>query len=128
MDRFVGLCKQLGLPLNAGKAVMHAYSSTILGGEFDGVEGVIKHAVDKGQAFIMRVATVVSANAVSQVMLQNVAGHFCFMSSFRRPLFSILQDFFVDIQAFSDDPKQRMILSHSVRDELVVAALLAPTG
>ena len=126
MQRFVGQCNSLGLPLNAGKAVMHAFHSTILGGEFSGIDGTLKHSLDKGQAFISRVATVVAANAVTQVMLQNVAGHFCFMASFRRPLFAILQEVFGEIQLFSDDPKQCLLLNPSSADELIVAALLAP--
>ena len=61
-----------------------------------------------------------------QVMLQNVAGHYCFLASFRRPLFCVLQDIFTDIHAFSDDPKQVMRLSSTVCDALVLAALIAP--
>ena len=126
MERFVLQCELLGLPLNAGKAIMHAFQATILGGEFDGVEGSVKHGVSKGEAFVMRVATVVASNVVSQVMLQNVAGHFCFLASFRRPLFCVMQEIFGDICAFSDNPKQVMKLSAAVSDELVIAALLAP--
>ena len=79
--------------------------ANILGGEFNGIEGTRKHSLEKGQAFVMRVSTIVSANAVSQVTLQNVAGHFCFMASFRRVLFSVLQDIFVDIHRFFGQPK-----------------------
>ena len=94
MAKFVARCRDLGLPLNAGKAVMHAFTTVILGGEFNGLAGTLKHEHKKGHAFVNRVATVVASKGVSQVMLQNVAGHFCFMASFRRPMFSVLQEVF----------------------------------
>ena len=105
---------------------MHAFSATILGGEFDGVAGTLKHGPEKGHAFVARVATVLASKAVSQVMLQNVAGHFCFLFSFRRPLFCVLQEIFADIHSYSTDPKQVMEVRGAVGDELALAALLAP--
>ena len=38
--------------LNVGKSVVHAYNSVILGGEVDGVQGVLRHDRAKGHAFV----------------------------------------------------------------------------
>ena len=67
MARFVAECAKLGLPLNAGKAVLQSFSSSTLGGQFDGINGILRHAPDKGHAFLARVVVCLAERQVTQV-------------------------------------------------------------
>ena len=44
MTRFVQECNKRGLPLNAGESVIGDFCGVILGGELDGVRGVLRHS------------------------------------------------------------------------------------
>ena len=58
--------------------------------------------------------------------MQNIAGHYCFMASFRRPLFAAYQEVFTFIHSFSEDPAEQKEIPKLVREELLTSALLAP--
>lgn len=60
LDKFVQVCKNLGLPLSVGKAVVESYNSTLLGGEVDGVEGVLRHDRTKGHRLINKTLALLS--------------------------------------------------------------------
>jgi hypothetical protein len=66
--------------------------------------------------------------AVPQVVAQHWAGMYCFLCSFRRPLFSVVQDIVSFICSFSEDPWERKELPEAVCDEMLLGALLAPMG
>ena len=94
MSRFVTECRRRNLPLNVGMEVMQDFCTTILGGELDGVAGVLMHARDKGARLANRTLAILSLEQAPQVTVQHWAGFVCFMASFRRPLFLIVQDIF----------------------------------
>ncbi len=62
---------------------MQDFYATTLGGELDGVAGVIMHARDKCLRFFKRSLALLALAEVPQVSLQHWAGLFCVMSSFR---------------------------------------------
>ena len=125
MKRFGKECKKRKLPLNKGKAVIKSFCSTILGGELDGIAGWLMHERGKGLKFIGRSLALLSLPKVSQAAMQHWCGLFCFMASFRRPLFSLAQEVFVFIQEFSGNDHERKPLSAASYDEVLLAALLS---
>ena len=100
MKRFVHECKRRGLPLNIGKSVCRQFCSTVLGGEVDGLAGVLMHERSKGHKFIAKSLCVLSLDKVNQATVQHWSGCFCFLASFRRPLFSVVQEVFTFIHIF----------------------------
>ena len=119
-------CRKRGLPLNEGKSVLQSYCATILGGELDGVAGRLMHARDKSFRLSARSLALLSLPLVPQVAAQHWAGLFCFMASFRRPIFAVVQEIFPFIVSFNDDAALRLPVRADVRDEIIVAALLSP--
>jgi hypothetical protein len=126
MARFIFECERRNLPLNTGKEVIASFSAGILGGEFEGVHGVMRHARDKGEMFLGKSLALLSLSDVPQVSLQHWSGLFCFMAAFRRPLFTIVQEIFPLIISFSEDPRERRNLPGDVANEVLISALLAP--
>ncbi len=92
MARFVMERRRRNLPLNVGKEVMQDFCATILCGELDGVAGILMHARDKGSRLASRTLAVFILEKAPQVTMQHWAGIFCFIASFRRPLFAVAQD------------------------------------
>ena len=126
LSRFVLECQRRNLPLNEGKSVLQKFCSSVLGGELDGLRGVLMHARDKNFKFASRTLALLSLPEVPQVALQHWTGIFCFMASFRRPLFCVVQEFSPFITSFGEDQALKLAVPHDVRDEILVAALLAP--
>ncbi len=77
--------------LNTGKKVAQSFLASILGGELDGVNGELRHARETGQRFMGKSLALVSLRRVPQVALQHWCGFVCFLCSFRRPLFAVVQ-------------------------------------
>ena len=125
MTRFARECELRKLPLNVGKTVIEEFSAIILGGEVEGRLGWLMHARSKGFNFTCKTLALLSLPDAPQVTLQHWAGVFCFQASFRRPLFSIGHEIFSFISAFSSD-RDRLTIPAGVRDEILVAGLLAP--
>ena len=73
---------------------MQDFCATGLGGELDGVVGVLMHARDKGSRLANRTLAILSLEQVPQVTVQHWAGFVCFMASFMRPLFVVAQEVF----------------------------------
>ena len=126
MSRFVTECRRRGLPLNEGKSVMQSFCASILGGELDGVAGVLMHSREKGFRMFNRSLALLSLPEVPQVSCQHWAGLFCFMAQFRRPTFSAVQEIFPFIMSLGEAPSERRALPLQVFDEILLGALLAP--
>ena len=73
-----------------------------------------------------RTLALLSLDEVGQAPLQHWCGLFCFAAGFRRPLFSILQEFVPCISGFEDTMYQHIVLPRDVRDEILLAAILLP--
>ena len=126
MASLITECQKRNLPLNEGKAVLQQSCSSVLGGGLDGLLGVLMHARDKNFKFSSRTLALLSLPEVPQVALQHWSGLFCFMASSRRPMFSIVHEFFPFISCFADDQILKLPMPQDVRDEILVAALLSP--
>ena len=63
-----------------------------VGGELDGISGCLMHDRAKGHRFICRSLAILSLPKVSRAAIQHWSGLFIFLASFRRPLFSVVQD------------------------------------
>ena len=126
LSRLVQECKKRKLPLNHGKSVLMSFSSSILGGELLGVEGRLCHARDKTGNFVNRSLAYLALDEVPQVAAQHWAGIYCFLCSFRRPLFSVVQELFPFIASFGEDRYKLLRTPTAVRDEILLGCLLSP--
>ena len=84
------------------------------------------HAQDKTAKFVNRSLAFLALSEVPQVAAQHWAGIFCFLCSFRRPLFAFAQEIFPFISSFNDDRYSFLKVHNVVRDEVLLGALLAP--
>lgn len=91
LDKFVQVCNKLGLPLSVGKAVVESYNSSLLGGEVDGIAGVLRHDRTKAHRLINKTLALLSFPEVGQAPLQHWTGVYAFAAGFRRPLYSVVQ-------------------------------------
>jgi hypothetical protein len=105
---------------------MQSFWAGILGGEFDGALGVLRHVREKGFRMFNRTLALLSLQEVPQVSCQHWAGLFCFMAQFRRPVFAAVQEIFPFIISFSEDPFERRNLPPQVFEEILLGARLAP--
>ena len=106
MESFINTCRDLGLPLNASKQLIHGLRASVPGGEIDGFNGRIMHSREKGMKLMLKTLVLFTFGQVSQ-NVQNWCGLFSFASGFRRPLFSILQEVFPFIQNFPEPSGSR---------------------
>ena len=126
MENFEKECDKLGLPLNETKSVFKATCAKILGGEIEGASGCLGYSPEKASDFAATTAVMLSLDAAPQVSYQHWAGTFCFMAGFRRPLFSVAQEIFKFIYEFKEGGSEHRKPSSTVRDEMLIAALLIP--
>ena len=126
MKGFVDACCKLGLPINVGKEVIQEFQAAILGGELDGIRGTLGVAAEKGHKFVGKTCALLSVRNVAQVACQHWAGVYCFAAGFRRPMFSVLEQFFTFIVEFEAKDKKMREMPNAVRDEALVAGLLIP--
>ena len=82
MLRFIHECSVRKLPLNEGKQVVKALNAVILGGELDGITGVLLHERSKSAKLAMRTLALLSIDVVSQASVQHWAGLFLFRRRF----------------------------------------------
>ena len=94
MAGFVGACEKLGLPINLGKQVIRDFHGAVLGGELDGIQGVLRVAPEKSHRFVAKTCALLAEKKVTQVACQHWAGLYCFGAGFRRPLFSVVEEIF----------------------------------
>ena len=121
--RFAEECQRLGLPLNAGKRLIAGSYASLLGGELDGVAGVLAHAKDKNAKFMSKSIALCSMRSWSAAALQHWTGVFCFGAGFRRPAFSVLQEIFVLIASLGETEVHPPTLS--VLDEVMAGSLIS---
>ena len=126
MEGFVAACASLGLPLNHGKKVVEDFHGAVLGGELDGIEGVLRVGPDKSHQFVGRTCALLAEDQVTQVGCQHWTGLYCFSAGFRRPLFSVVESIFTFIIGFESSGEKSAPLPREVRDEVLLAGLLAP--
>jgi hypothetical protein len=126
LKAFVDKAEAIGLPLNVGKEVVHCYNSMPLGSELDGEAGVLRHVRTKSHALSVKTLALLSMARTTQAPLQHWAGVYCFAAGFRRCLFSVLQDNFHEITAFTLPNSEQRIMTLDVQEEILVGALLLP--
>ncbi len=117
--RFVAACAAIGLPLNAGKRLVRGLSAQMLGGELDGVRGVLGLAREKGHRLIAKSLCLVSGGCWSRAALQHWAGHLCFAANFRRPVYSVMQEVFTIISDETYTSEVPSALRPAVLDEVL---------
>lgn len=105
LARFVAEYAKQKLPVKQGKSVEMSLDGMIFGGELDGVLGTLMHGRKNGKRLVNRSLGLLAMKRVPQVTPQHWAGLFCFMKSFRRPMFSIGQDMLPAISAYEDRRK-----------------------
>ena len=135
MGSFINTCRDLGLPLNASKQLIHGLRASVLGGEIGGLNGRIIHSREKGRKLMLKTLLLLTFGQVSQTHVQHWCGLLCFASGFRRHLFSVLQEVFPFIQNFPEPSGSRFgkgenglyqFLPTSIMDELMIGAILSP--
>ena len=97
-----------------------------LGGELDGISGILRVSQDKSHGFACKSAVMLSCKQVNQVASQHWAGVACFSAGFRRPIFSVLQDLFQFLVEFDERECVRATVPPEVRTEILLASLLIP--
>ena len=114
-QKFNEVCDGLGLPRNGSKQLIGALAGGIQGGEFDGVRGTIKVGRDKLKNFLAISMALLSAPTVTEFQIRHWIGKAAFIATFRRPLFSILQEVFELLERCRG---KAQVLPPSVVDEI----------
>ena len=78
MGSFINTCRDLGLPLNASKQLIHGLRASVLGGEVDGFNGRIMHSREKGIKLMLKTLVFLTFGQVSQTHVQHWCGLSCF--------------------------------------------------
>ena len=120
--KFNEICQDLGLPLNPSKQLVRAFAGAMQGGEFEGELGVLRLAPDKLLNFITISLGLMAEAQVSEFQVRHWVGKAAFAATFRRPLFSILQDMFGLIEELKTGVKS---LTRSAIDEVFGFMVLA---
>ena len=126
MQNFVNACSKFGLPLNLGKSVVRSFVGACLGGELDGVSGILRVSQEKSHVFASKTAAILSCKQVNQVACQHWAGVACFSAGFRRPIFSVLQEIFQFIVRFDEREYKEATLPPEVRGETLLGRAFDP--
>ena len=97
--KFIKACDELGLPRNLGKQVLASFVGCLQGGELLGHEGILRMPRNKTREFISLSLALLSQKGWLEFPLRHWAGKGGFLSTFRRPLYSIMQEVFHSIEA-----------------------------
>ena len=119
-EKFRNVCRKLGIPMNHGKQVVKSVKATILGGCL--VDGTLGVSPKMRSKMWWKSLALVSAPKWSEAMLLHWTGLAVFVSQFRRPLFSILQEVFHHGLLLAETPGSPW--AESVDEILAFAALL----
>ena len=92
--RFNQVCDEVGLPRNAAKQLIGAMCGGIQGGELNVSLGTFKVGRDKLQNFQAISLALLAQSRVTEFQMRHWIGKAAFIATFRRPLFSILQEIF----------------------------------
>jgi len=122
--RFQEVCQEKGLPLNEAKRLVGATRGTLQGGLLDGKKGWYKLAPDKQVDFISLCVGMVTAPQWREFQLRHVIGKATFGMCFRRPLLSIFQDVFTDLQNLTK--RDQLEPSRGAIDELLMVLTMVP--
>ena len=96
--QFLKVCEKRGLPLNAGKRLVAATRGTLQGGELDGKKGLYKLATDKQRSLIGLGASLLARQKWREFDVRHFVGKATFGMCFRRPLFSVFQNIFDELE------------------------------
>jgi len=124
-ERFLKVCQGKNLPLNDGKRLVGATKGTLQGGELDGSAGRYGLASDKMCGLMGLLGSLVGQEKWSEFMLRHVVGKTTFGMCFRRPLFSLLQETFWEIQRRVEQDYS-MEPSDEALDEVLLVLTLVP--
>ena len=124
-ESFLRVCQARNLPLNDGKRLVAATRGTLQGGELDGVVGRYGLARDKMCGLLGLIGSLLGQGAWSEFMLRHVVGKATFGMCFRRPLFSVLQETFWEIQRRAQH-RDLATPEGAVVDEMVLILTLVP--
>ena len=97
--KFIKACDELGLPRNLGKQVLASFVGCLQGGELLGHEGILRMPRNKTRKLISLSLALLSQKGWLEFPLRHWAGKGGFLSTFRRPLYSIMQEVFHSIEA-----------------------------
>ena len=120
---FVKVCEGLNLPLNTGKSLVGAVAGSLQGGRLDGRRGLFGVAPEKSQEMVWLGLLLLSRERWSVGPVRHWAGKACFAAVFRRPLFSVLQEIFWQVQELD---KKEASPWGSVFDEVLCFTILLP--
>lgn len=121
--KFVEVCEQLNLPLNVAKRLVGAVLGSLQGGELEGDAGIFGLSHDKKINTIEFGLCLMTEPEWHEKPLRHWGGKSSFASSFRRPLFSILQEVFTFMGELAESPQ---VPPADVMDEVVVMTILIP--
>eukprot|EP00438_Fugacium_kawagutii_P035066 Skav236673 [mRNA] locus=scaffold338:400738:405778:- [translate_table: standard] len=112
-----------GIPTNAAKALERVRKAERLGAVLDGERGVLRGSTKRGLELMSLGAHLRAEGAFNKKGLQIYAGKAVHLLQFRRPLFSVLQEVFVEIVR----AQEMLELRPSTADEMLVLEALLPT-
>lgn len=123
-QRFLDVCKAKGLPLNEGKRLVTATRGALQGGELDGRKGPYGLAPDKMASILALGGGLLGSDEWTEWMLRHFVGKATFGMCFRRPLFSVFQGVFDEIQSLMQSQSRERPLTSLVDEVLLVTALV----
>eukprot|EP00438_Fugacium_kawagutii_P016268 Skav226631 [mRNA] locus=scaffold2041:555283:567851:+ [translate_table: standard] len=122
---FSDMCKRKGLPLNEGKRVIASVRGSLQGGELQGDLGWYKLAGDKQVNLIALGACLLGLEEWREFDVRHFIGKAVFGMCFRRPLLSIFQEVFSQLQdTLQHGSPQRP--TQGAMDEVVMAISMVP--
>ena len=122
--RFQQICEEKGLPLNTAKKLVGATRGTLQGGLLDGRKGWYKLAPDKQVDLVSLCLGLVTTPSWREFQVRHVIGKATFGMCFRRPLLSVFQDIFGDLQKLTREDGQAP--SPGSLDELFMVLAMVP--
>ena len=123
--QFLRVCREKGLPLNESKRLVAATRGTLQGGLLDGDAGRYGLSPDKMASLIGLASSLIGHHQWSEFMLRHMVGKATFGMCFRRPLFSVLQSVFSEIQCRAAC-RDMASPAATVVDEVVMVLSLVP--
>lgn len=123
--RFLKVCRDKGLPLNEAKTLVAATRGPLQGGELDGDVGRYGVAPEKMCGILGLGGALLAMSDWTEWMLRHFVGKATFGMCFRRPLFSLFQSTFDEIQERASRRDASRPLA-SVMDEMMMVCSWSP--
>ena len=98
---FLKVCQGKGLPPNKAKRLVSSTQGTLQGGELDGERGRYGLAREKMAGLVGLGSALLGQQQWGEFLLRHFVGKATFGMCFRRPLFSVFQEVFHEIQELS---------------------------